>query len=100
MPEMWFASDGRRPDTQRGPSVPISYEEIKGAFKEYRPEYVSNEPPQFNVESPSQYPVRVVIEVGEKEATNAAFPKVGFYLIAGLSPEKAQQLLSAYRNRG
>lgn len=100
MPAMWFAKDGRRPETQRGPNVPMSFEEINGAFQEYRAEYVSKEPPQFNVDSPSRYPVRVVIEVEEGEGTNAVFPKIGFYLIPDLSPENAQQLLSAYHNRG
>lgn len=99
MPQMWFAKDGLRPGAQKGPGIPISFEEIKGAFKQYTPKYLSITPPQFNVESPSQYPVNVVIEIREQDGTNEAFPNYGYYLILCLSPEKAQQLLSKYRNR-
>lgn len=98
MPIMWFVKDGKRPDTQRGSGTEVSYDEIRGAFREDKPEYVSKEPPQFNIDTPSQYPVRVVIEVREEDVSDVQFPKAGFYLLPNLSPNKAQQLLVAYRD--
>lgn len=99
MPTMWFVKDGYRPNVQKGASVTVCYKEIKGAFGGNKPEYISKEPPQFYVDSPSQYPVRVVIQVREEDGANVEFPKVGFYLIPGISPERAEKQLLAYQNR-
>ena len=95
MPILWFVKDGRRPYTQSGEGVPLSFEQVNSAFGDYAIEYVSTEPPEINRDSPSRHPVRVVIEVRDDEGTSAQFPKPGFYFIP-LSVDEAQQLLSVH----
>ena len=91
MPTLWCVRDGRGPDAQMGPGVPVSFQEFNTAFSGSDPLFLSLEPPEFNVNSPSRYPQRVVVEVGLREGTDSRFPKAGFYLLQGLSPERAQQ---------
>jgi hypothetical protein len=93
MPTLWYAKDGRRPDAQRGPGVAISFQDLNSLFPDTEPLFVSVQPPEFNVDQPTQYPVRVVVEVQPQEGTDARFPKVGFYLMQDISPERAQQRL-------
>ena len=99
MPIMWFVKDGFHSDAQTGTSTAVSYEEIRDLLAANKPEYISKEPPQFYIESPSRYPVRVLIEIRPEDGTSEEFHKIGFYLIPGISPERAQQLLAAYRGR-
>src|SRR5262245_5262997 len=98
MPTLWYAKDGRRPETQRGPGVPISFQELNTVFADADPRFVSGEAPEFNVDRPSRYPVRVVVEVEAHEGSDSRFPKAGFYLMQDLSPERAQQRLQDSRN--
>ena len=103
MPTMWFVKDGPRPSTTSEPSTtsgagtPISFDEIEQAFAAYRSEFLGANPPQFNINTPSQYPRHVVIQVREEDGTSPKFPKAGFYLMDNLSPEIANRLLSEYR---
>ena len=99
MPVMWFVKDGPRPHTAPGDGIKLSFAELRGAFGKHRPQFLSKEPPQFNVETPSQYPRRVVIEVREEEGSDNQFPQSGFYIISDLSPEEAHELLSNYRGK-
>ena len=100
MPIMWYVKDGPRPQTTRGSGTQLSFAEISGALGRYGSEFLSREPPQFNVNTPSQYPTRVVIEVRNEDGTNPQFPQPGFYVILDLSPGQAQDLLSSYRRNG
>ena len=99
MPTVWYVKDGRRPDTQRGEGIRLTFEEIRSAFGSYKPTFLSTEPPEFNPEKPSRYPVRVVIEVEGKDGTNDNFPKPGFYILSDLSPDKAHELLTKHRTK-
>jgi hypothetical protein len=96
MPVMWYVKDGPRPQSTRGSGTPLSFADISGAFGTYRSEFLSLEPPQFNVNAPSRYPSRVVIEVRNEDGTNAQFPQPGFYVILDLSPSQAHRLLSRH----
>lgn len=93
MPILWYVKDGHRPDSQHGEGVSLTFEEIRGAFGNKKPVFLSTEPPEFNKEKPSRLPVRVVIEVEDKDGANERFPKSGFYLLSDLLPDKAHDLL-------
>ena len=97
MPTMWFVKDGPRSSTTRRAGTPISFDEIEKAFSAYRFEFLCANPPQFNINTPSQYPRYVVIEVREEDRTSPKFPQAGFYVMDNLSPERANHLLSEYR---
>lgn len=99
MPVLYYAKDGRRPDTQRGEGIRLTFDEIAAAFGSRGAHYLSKEPPEINPDKPSRYPVNVIIEVEEVDGTNEHFPKVGFYLLKDLTPEKAHQLLAAYHGK-
>lgn len=99
MPTLYYAKDGRRPHTQRGPGIRVSFEELRSAFPNAIPQFVSSDAPEFNVDKPSQYPVRVVVEVEADEGTAPEYPKIGFYLLPDLSPEQAQQQLDGSRGK-
>jgi hypothetical protein len=49
--------------------------------------YLGPEPPEFNKDTPSKYPVRVVVEVRDGEEDNRSFGRPGFYLLDGVSPD-------------
>lgn len=93
MPILWHVRDGRRPDTQTGSGVSVSFQELNTLFASSDPRFLSAELPEFNVNSPSRYPLHVVVEVQSHEGTDSRFPKAGFYLLQGLSPERVQQQL-------
>lgn len=99
MPVMWYVKDGPRPNSQQGLGVPISFGEIKAALRAHKAHFLSTEPPQFNVGSPSQNPLYAVVEVRDSDGTDGQFAKPGFYLLPDLSPEEAQNRLDAYRNK-
>lgn len=103
MPTMWFVKEGPRSNATRGSGAQLSFDEIRRAFKNSRPEFLSTNPPRFNVNTPSQFPVHmvtvhVVIEVHAEDGVNPEFPRSGFYIMDGLSPERARQLL--FESRG
>ena len=99
MPRLWSVRDGPRASATRGSGVPISFEEIGAAFAGYAPEFLSEDPPQFNVEAPSGFPSHVIVEVSKDDAPTQAFPRPGFYVLDGLSPETANQLLFKLRGK-
>jgi hypothetical protein len=87
MPLLWFS--------QRGEPMPLSYEEISGAFGNCEVQFVSAEFPK----TASNSPLRTLIEVEESDARSAKFPKPGFYVVPDMSPEKAGSLLSRFREK-
>lgn len=97
MPTMWFAKDGRRPNSQRSPGIPLSSEEAEAiaGLRELR--YVGIEAPSINVEKPSQYERNVVFEIASEKDGSARMPKVGYYFVLGLEPSAAQAALEAKR---
>jgi hypothetical protein len=67
--------------------------ELERRVQEEEIKYLSETPPEFNRNSPSQYPLRVVVEVEAHEATGHFFSRTGFYLLPQLSPEEAESLI-------
>jgi hypothetical protein len=94
MPKLWFVNDGPRPNSQRGVALSISLDRVHKAFGEYDALYAGTQAPEFNVNSPSFGPTRVVIEIESDEATDGEFSRAGFYLIDGLSPVAGERLLA------
>lgn len=94
MPTLYYANDGPCPHTQQGYGIHVSYKELRSAFPNVNPRFVSVDAPEFNVKKPSQYPIRVVVKVEANEGTTTEYPKKGFYLLPDLSPKQAQQQLN------
>jgi len=94
MPTLWYVKDGPRPDNTRGAGIQVLFLELRGAFGNHTLEFLSKNPPQFNVKEPSLYPRRVVIEVQEEDGLDGKFSQPGFYLFPDLSPEEAHRLLN------
>lgn len=97
MPTMWFAKDGPRPESQRGPGIVISSEEAGAVIGLRELKYVGLEPPSINVDKPSIYERNVVLEVASPDEVSPLMPKVGFYYVLGLEPQEATASLKAKR---
>lgn len=97
MATMWFAKDGKRPNSQSGPGISITSQEAQAVIGSYQAIFVGKEAPNINPEQPSYSPKNVVFEVELDTETNLLLPQVGFYVVAGLTPENAQLLLNAHR---
>lgn len=98
MPTLWTVRDGPRSEAARGAGEPVTFQEIGQAFANYRAEFVSSSPVSFNKESPSSYPSRVLIEVKISDGLTKDFTKPGFYILEGLSPSRAGELLAKLRD--
>jgi hypothetical protein len=94
---MWFAKDGPRPDSQSGPGVQINNQEALLIVAKHEATFAGTEPPSINPATPSYSERNVVLEVESGEEVSPSLPKVGFYLIAGLSPSEAQLILTVHR---
>ena len=98
MPTLWYLNDGPESVNTSKLGVQVSFQELREAFGDHIPKLLAKKRPQFNVDHPSRYPQRVVIEVKEEDGIDGRFPQSGFYLF-NLSPEQAQQLLDNYRGK-
>ncbi len=98
MPTMWFAKDGKRPDTQSGPGIPITTQEIQTVFGMYQIIYKGKEAPSINPEHPSHSKKNIVIEVELSNEISSLIPEIGFYVVLGLSPTEADYQLNTHRN--
>lgn len=99
MPTLWYVKDGPVRDSWPVQGIQVSFLELRGAFGDHRRLKFSKNIPQYNVEDPSRYPERVVIEVKEEDATDDKFSQVGFYLFLDLTPKEAHKLLIEYRRK-
>lgn len=97
MPKMWFARDGKRPDTQSRPAIEISFSEAESIASNCEIRFVGAEAPSIHPDQPSESLKNVVIEAGEEEGNHSRFPKTGFYLIAGIKPQMAEAKLNEIR---
>ena len=97
MPTLWSVRDGPRASSTRGEGTPSSFEEIRGAFGKYPPRFLSESPPTFNVQAPSNSPSHIVVEVKDDDVVSIEYPKPGFYELERLSPAAAERLLHKYR---
>jgi hypothetical protein len=96
---MWFAKDGPRPDSQRGPGIPLTSEEAEAIAGPRELKYVGTEAPSINVDKPSQYERNVVFEITSKKDSSTRMPEVGYYFVLGLEPSVAQAALQAKRDK-
>lgn len=97
MPTMWFAKDGLRPHSQSGPGIAVTSEEVTVIVAGHAVHFIGLEAPSINPDQPSHSLKNVVLEVEEQSDASALLPEVGFYLVPGLLPSKAQSRLDASR---
>ncbi|MDH0431856.1 hypothetical protein N7366_00760 [Aeromonas caviae] len=95
---MWFAKDGPRPHSQKGPGMSITSEEVQDIVGTREVEFVGAEPPSINPEHPSDSLKNVVLEIEEASDVSPLLPKVGFYFVVGLTPSAAENSLHIRRN--
>ena len=98
MPTMFFAKDGRRPDTQEGLGKRLSFDEAQAIFGSETIQYVGTEAPNINPDNPSHSLKNVVLEVEADEGFSSLLPKTGFYLVPNVHSTAANELLSAHRS--
>jgi hypothetical protein len=92
MATLYYVKDGSRPYNS-GPGRNISLAELERRVQGKEIKYLGETPPEFNRNSPSKYPLRVVVEVEAHEAIGDLFSRAGFYLFPQLSPEEAEALI-------
>ncbi len=85
MATLYFVKDGPGPENS-GSGFKIDLHALKSHFPDIGVLHLGEEPPEFNAESPSQYPVKVVVEVTEAEKGEDEFNRQGFYLLKGVAP--------------
>ena len=92
MPTIFFVRDGTG-DHQTSTGKSVSLTDIEQLAVRFPPHY-RNGPPQVNAGVASAFaPYRhVVIEV-ESHETSPTFSRTGYYLLAGMSPRDAFELL-------
>ena len=83
---LYFVRDGPRPDNS-GPGYRCDLAELHQRLPDMTVKYLGTEPPEINKNSPSKYPVRVVVEVQEGEGDDMKLGRPGFYLLNGISPD-------------
>ncbi len=99
MTTMWFAKNGSRPNSQSGPGIPITTQEVRVIVGMRRAKFVGKDAPSINPDRPSHSLKNVVLEVEEIAEVNSLLPEVGFYVVADLTPEEAQHALSVRRDQ-
>jgi hypothetical protein len=99
MPTMWFAQDGPRPNSQRGPGIPISAAEAQAVVGVREVRFVGAEAPSINSDKPSHSLKNVVLEVEQSSDVSSLLPEVGFYFVVGIAPSEAEHLLNTYRGQ-
>jgi hypothetical protein len=99
MAVMYFSKDGPRPDSQRGPGIDLTLEEIETVFPGDPLRYVGIDPPSFNVARPSFSVRNVVLHIDEDDGFSSRLPQAGFYWLIGLRPLVAEDRLREHRSR-
>ena len=87
MAMLFFVKDGPRPDNF-GPGHNIQLMKLYNQIPNLDPFYLGTEPPTFHEESPSMYPVWVVVEVSPSEVAGRKFNRPGFYVLRDLAPNQ------------
>jgi len=98
MATMWFARDGRRPESQSSPGTTLSMAEVHAVFGKSDLRYCGTEAPSINPEKPSHSERNVVLETEAEDGVSDLLPQAGFYYVVGLSPNDAKERLAAYRS--
>jgi len=99
MTTMWFAKNGSRPNSQSGPGIPITTQEVRVIVGMRRAKFVGKDAPSINPDRPSHSLKNVVLEVEQIAEVNSLLPEVGFYVVTDLTPEEAQHALSVRRDQ-
>lgn len=68
--------------TDEGKEIQISI--LTEKLANHTCQYLTDDPPQFNIDNPSSYYRHVVIEVSDEGELNYKFPRKGFYVVANL----------------
>jgi hypothetical protein len=97
MPKYWTVRDGKRPDSQSGPSVAVTLDELDAIRQDGSPIPAGSEPPHSIGDKPSSFDENVVAEIGPNDPTNQALPRAGFYLLPGVSLSDAATILRERR---
>ena len=85
MAKIYFVKDGPRPNNG-WLGHEIQLRKLYNHMPNLNVHFLGLEPPIFNEDSPSQYPLRVVVEVSVSETDNNEFNQNGFYLIKDVRP--------------
>jgi hypothetical protein len=96
MATITYVKDGPRPDNSsyiREINLPKLQEIIRQ--HDISCQYRGVDPPEFNEENPSQYPLTVVVEIESHDATGDVFPRTGFYLFPELTTEQAESIFAS-----
>jgi len=87
MAKIYFVKDGPRPNNA-GLGQEIQLRNLYNHMPNLNLHFLGSEPPSFNKDSASRYPLRVVVEVSASETDNNKFNQNGFYLIKGVRPNE------------
>lgn len=90
MATMFYARDGRRPDTQEGPGIQLTSDQLLAVVGTDEVRYCGRKAPSINPDSPSRSKKNVVIELEASDQATPNFPHPGFYWVLGLSPAEAE----------
>ena len=77
----------------------ISFSELRIAFGASVAEWSGRSLPEFNADLPSKRPEHVIVEVRESDGTDSTYNRLGFYRLNDVTPEDAEDLLDAMRER-
>jgi len=87
MAKIYFVKDGPRPNNA-GLGQEIQLRKLYNHMPNLNLHFLGPEPPSFNKDSASRYPLRVVVEVSASETDNNKFNQNGFYLIKDVRPNE------------
>lgn len=89
MAKLYPVKNGSRPDTT-STNIEIDRAMLKQIAEKIILKYMGQEPPQFNVESPSEYAEQLVLEIEESEDPKL---KAGFYLLQDIHPRNIKDII-------
>lgn len=87
MAKIYFVKDGPRPNNA-GIGQEIQLTKLCNHIPNLSVHFLGSEPPSFNEDSPSRYPLRVVVELSVSETDKNEFNQNGFYLIKDVRPNE------------
>ncbi len=85
---LYKVKDGPRGETTDEGTI-ISGDALLSKLKNHVCRYLGEQPPQFNVESPSPYYSHIVFHVSEPSLFRGKFSQKGYYVVENLHPSEA-----------
>ena len=89
MATLYCVKDGPRGSDRTDQGREISATDLAKRLSSYSCRFLGNQPPQFNIDDPSDYYRHIVIEVSPDDDFNDKFGQPGFYIVADLAPSQA-----------